>query len=215
MRARPPRCGARAHAGNVSFGAKWGRKGCNLASDNDIWSAAYHVVIDDAGSLTQAIAACEEVNALAAFDHPAQRRLVGISLPMLEAFEAGLFFSWITPSEVVRVPRPSISIVDDHLHREDGPAVEWETDERYWFWRGTSVPQWVIEESSRITSAAQAFMLVVLFCETSANTLNKRAQVILHVPILVSRYTYALDRRIDGHVACVQNVHVIMSEKIV
>jgi len=39
------------------------------------------------------------------------------------------------------------------LSREDGPAVEWVTDERYWFWRGIRVPQWVIEEPSRITPA--------------------------------------------------------------
>jgi hypothetical protein len=37
---------------------------------------------------------------------------------------------------------------------KDGPAVEWANGERYWFWRGTSVPQWVIEEPSRITPAA-------------------------------------------------------------
>jgi hypothetical protein len=139
--------------------AKWAARDAiwqaagSLAED-DIWSAAYHTVIDDAGALTQAIAACEEINALAAFDHPAQRRLVDIWLPMVEAFEAGLFFSWITPGEVVWVPRPPMSIVEGRLHREDGPAVEWATGERYWFWRGTSVPQWVIEEPSRITEAA-------------------------------------------------------------
>jgi hypothetical protein len=46
-----------------------------------------------------------------------------------------------------------MSIDDGHLHRIDGPAVEWATGERYWFWRGTSVSQWVIEDPSRITPA--------------------------------------------------------------
>jgi hypothetical protein len=139
--------------------AKWAARdaiwqAAGSLTEDDIWSAAYHIVIDDAGALTDAITACEEIDVLAAFNHPAQRRLVDIWLPMLEAFEAGLFFSWITPSEVVWVPRPSMSIVDGHLHRGDGPAVEWATGERYWFWRGASVRQWVIEEPSRITPAA-------------------------------------------------------------
>lgn len=70
---------------------------------------------------------------------------------MLDAFEAGLLCYWVTPPEVVWVSRPSLSIVDGYLHREDGPAAEWATGERYWFWRGTRVPQWVIEDPSRIT----------------------------------------------------------------
>jgi hypothetical protein len=139
--------------------AKWAARdavwqAAGSLTEDDIWSAAYHIVTDDAGALTEAISACEEVNGVAAFDHPAQQRLVDICLPMLEAFEAGLFFSWITANEVVWVSRPSMSIVDGHLHREDGPAVEWATGERYWFWRGTLVPQWVIEEPSRISPAA-------------------------------------------------------------
>ena len=120
---------------------------------DDIWSAAYHTAVDDLGGLTPAVCACEERNALAAFAHPAQQQLVDIWLPMLEAFEAGLLCYWVTPEEVVWVSRPSLSIVDGRLHREDGPAVEWVTGERYWFWRGTRVPQWVIEDPSRITPA--------------------------------------------------------------
>ena len=122
-------------------------------TDDDIWSAAYHTAVDDLGALTPAVRACEERNALAAFAHPAQQQLVDIWLPMLEAFEAGLLCYWVTPEEVVWVSRPSLSIVDGRLHREDGPAVEWVTGERYWFWRGTRVPQWVIEDPSRITPA--------------------------------------------------------------
>jgi hypothetical protein len=122
-------------------------------TDDGIWSAAYHAAVDDLGALTPAVRACEERNALAAFAHPAQQQLVDIWLPMLEAFEAGLLCYWVTPEEVVWVSRPSVSIVDGRLHREDSPAVEWVTGERYWFWRGTRVPQWVIEDPSRITPA--------------------------------------------------------------
>ena len=122
-------------------------------TDDHIWSAAYHTAVDDLGALTPVLHACDVGNALSAFPHPAQQQLVDVWLPMLNAFEAGLFCYWVTPSEVVWVSRPSLSIVDSNLHREDGPAVEWATGERYWFWRGTHVPQWVIEDPSRITPA--------------------------------------------------------------
>ena len=131
-------------------------------TDDHIWSAAYHTAVDDLGALTPVLHACDERNALSAFPHPAQQQLVDVWLPMLNAFEAGLFCYWVTPSEVVWVSRPSLSIVDSNLHREDGPAVEWATGERYWFWRGTRVPQWVIEDPSRITP-------VVIRDETNEN----------------------------------------------
>jgi hypothetical protein len=138
--------------------AKWAAseaiwKAAGSRTDDDIWSAAYHTAVDDLGALTPALHACDERNALSAFAHPAQQQLVDIWLPMLNAFEAGLLCYWVTPPEVVWVSRPSLSIVDGNLHREDGPAVEWATGERYWFWRGTRVPQWVIEDPSRITPA--------------------------------------------------------------
>jgi hypothetical protein len=119
-----------------------------------IWIAAYHIITDDLGGLTAAISACEHRNALSIFDNPAERRLADAWLPMVDAFEAGLFFYWITPSEVLWVPRPALSVVDGHLHREDGPAVEWPSGERHFFWHGTCVPDWVIEDPSRITADA-------------------------------------------------------------
>ncbi len=131
-------------------------------TDDDIWSAAYHTAVDDLGALSAAVHACEERNALSAFTHPAQQQLLDIWLPMLEAFEAGLLCYWVMSPEVVWVSRPLLSIVDGNLHREDGAAVEWATGERYWFWRGTRVPQWVIEDPSRITP-------VVIRDETNEN----------------------------------------------
>jgi len=62
--------------------------------------------------------------------------------PMTEAFEAGLFLYWVRPREVVCVFQPALHVVDGELHRENGPAVEWASGERYWFVRGveTSPP---------------------------------------------------------------------------
>jgi hypothetical protein len=124
------------------------------AREDRIWRAAFYQIIDGPSASGGARRACMEVNALASFDHPAQRRLADIWLPMIDAFEAGLWLYWITPDGLVCVPRPRFHIGSGWsgwLHRSDGPAVEWESGTRYWFWRGVKVPQWLIDEPSRIT----------------------------------------------------------------
>jgi hypothetical protein len=74
------------------------------------------------------------------------------SLPaLLEMFAAGLFYYWIGPREVVCIPRPSLWLMEGALHRADGPAVEWRSGERYFFWHGTEVPSWMIENPAAIT----------------------------------------------------------------
>ena len=93
-----------------------------------------------------------EGNGLTVFDHPTTAKLVEICLPLIDAFEAGLFLFRITPSEVVCVPQPSLSIENGRLHRADGPAVRWPSGEAYHFRRGVPLPPWVIEGSSRITA---------------------------------------------------------------
>src|SRR5262245_17642206 len=130
--------------------AVWATAGA--ATKDDVWLGAYYGIADGPTARWGARRACMEVNALAAFDHPTQRRLVDIWLPMLDAFEAALWLYWITPNEVLCVPRPQLHIVNNHLHRTDGPAVQWPAGERYWLWRGVPVPQWLIEEPSRIRS---------------------------------------------------------------
>ena len=129
--------------------AVWATAGAS--TEDDIWLGAYYGIADGPTASWGARRACMEVNALAAFDHPTQRRLVDIWLPMMNAFEAALWLYWITPNEVLCVPRPELHMVNNHLHRTDGPAVEWPGGERYWLWRGVPVPQWLIEEPSRIT----------------------------------------------------------------
>lgn len=85
-----------------------------------------------------------------------ERTLISVEnahVPMTDIFAAGLFLFWITSQEVVCIPRPAVWVASGRVHREDGPAVEWPTGERYWLWRGTPVPQWLIEQPQRITAA--------------------------------------------------------------
>lgn len=78
-----------------------------------------------------AISAVAELSALHAFDHPAQAEAAALVRPMVDAMEAGLFFYWVTPIEVICVPRPVLHAVDGLLHRDDAPAVEWPSGEAY------------------------------------------------------------------------------------
>jgi hypothetical protein len=70
---------------------------------------------------------------------------------LMDAFAAGLFYYAPGPQETVCIPRPCLWVANEQLHRADGPAVEWVTGERYFFWRGIEVPDWVVEEPERIT----------------------------------------------------------------
>lgn len=107
---------------------------------------------DAAGDAAWAAArdAARDAARAAAWD-AAREKVAGIWLPFVDAFEAGLFLYWITPDEIVAVPRPVMLLQGDRLHCEDGPAVHWPSGERYWFWRGVRVPQRVIEQASRLT----------------------------------------------------------------
>jgi hypothetical protein len=70
---------------------------------------------------------------------------VGIWLPFVDAYEAGLWIFWIGALEITAVSRPALRLAGDDLHCEDGPAVAWPHAARYWFWRGVQVPRKVIE----------------------------------------------------------------------
>jgi hypothetical protein len=69
---------------------------------------------------------------------------------MIDAFDAGLWLYWITPTEVICVEQPCLHISDNRLHRADGPAVHWPAGEAYYFWRGTRVPNHWIEDRANL-----------------------------------------------------------------
>ena len=117
-----------------------------FATARDGYAAAWSAAESAARSAAMSAAS---LNALGAFDHPAHAKLAAIWLPMLDAFNAGLWMYWITPTEVLCVEQPSLYISDGRLHREDGPAVEWPAGESYCFWRGTQVPnEWITNRDS-------------------------------------------------------------------
>jgi hypothetical protein len=70
---------------------------------------------------------------------------------IVDAAQAGLFRYWITSAEIICVANPSLHVVDRRLHRENGPAVQWPSGERHWFWHGIEVPEWFIADFARVT----------------------------------------------------------------
>ena len=127
-----------------------------VAAVDTAWAAARSAAWDAAWAAAWAAAgAATEVNALSVFDHITQAKLVAIWLPMVDAFDAGLWLYWITPIEVICVEQPCLHISENRLHREDGPAVYWPSGESYYFWRGVQVPgEWISDKKSLTASLA-------------------------------------------------------------
>jgi hypothetical protein len=72
-------------------------------------------------------------------------RLAEAFLGMLDAFDAGLWLYWLTPDEVIAVPRPVLRIEGRMLHCPDGPAISWPEGERYYFLHGVEVVREIVE----------------------------------------------------------------------
>jgi hypothetical protein len=67
-------------------------------------------------------------------------------LPFVDAFEAGLWFFWITAEEVIALPRPTLRLSANQLHSPDGPAASWtEGQEKYFFLHDVHVSRELVE----------------------------------------------------------------------
>jgi hypothetical protein len=65
---------------------------------------------------------------------------------LLDAYEAGLWQFWVTATEIIALPRPTLVLEGGRLHAETGPAVSWQgSDERYFFLNGVHVSEEIVE----------------------------------------------------------------------
>jgi hypothetical protein len=71
--------------------------------------------------------------------------------PLLDAFGAGLWLSWVLEDEVVVVPRPQLRLEGDRLHAADGSAVFWPPRSGYYFLSGVHVPYAVVMKPGALT----------------------------------------------------------------
>lgn len=67
-------------------------------------------------------------------------------LPFVTAFEAGLWCFWITPTEVIALPRPRLELnAAKQLHCDNGPAVHWDASEQqFFFLNDVHVPRKIV-----------------------------------------------------------------------
>ncbi|MBC8030481.1 MAG: hypothetical protein H7Z16_10250 [Pyrinomonadaceae bacterium] len=87
------------------------------------------------------------------------RLLLRITRNLLDAYEAGLWIFWLTPSEIIALPRPALTLNGGVLHAESGPAVSWRgSDQRYFFLNGVNVSEEIAE-----TPAARLDPRLMLF----------------------------------------------------
>ena len=139
---------ARAHDAALS---RWGRAGFPAhdapAAFRGAWRAKnLEGKTDSKKGLVAVIGAHSTLDGLAA------TAIIESTATLLELFAAGVFYYWIKPHEILCVPRPSLWLVQGELHRADGPAVEWPTGERFFFWHGIQVPRRIIENPELITA---------------------------------------------------------------
>jgi hypothetical protein len=73
-------------------------------------------------------------------DPKAAREFSPSGLPLLDAYEAGLWFYWVTRVQVLAMPRPAVRLREGRLHGDGVPAADWGR-ERVYFLNGVHVPK--------------------------------------------------------------------------
>jgi hypothetical protein len=73
----------------------------------------------------------------------AYREFAAIRLPLVDAYEAGLWLYWVASEEILAVPRPRLGLREGRLHGDGVPAVLWESGEQLHFLNGVLVPEGV------------------------------------------------------------------------
>lgn len=70
-------------------------------------------------------------------------------LPFVDAYEAGLWYFWITEAEVIALSRPTLRLNEGRLHAESGPAISWPgREQEFFFLNGVRVPREPAEPAS-------------------------------------------------------------------
>jgi hypothetical protein len=71
-------------------------------------------------------------------------------LPFVDAYEAGLWYFWITPSEVIALSRPILRLDEGRFHAADGPGISWPgSEQQFFFLNGVRVARELVETPAR------------------------------------------------------------------
>ena len=131
------------------------------AGDSDLWNAAWEAHqraawtearspaehsawIAARSAVDNAVRGAACLNGAARVNHPAVAKLANMWLPMVDAFEAGLWLYWITSYELICVPHPTFSVVRSQLRGNQSLAVGWREEEAWFSRRGTQSPEMMV-----------------------------------------------------------------------
>jgi hypothetical protein len=134
-----------AAAGDAAWAAAW--DAAWAAARDAAWDAARAAAWDAAWAAARAAArdaawAAAIANSL--YDHPDYEKLKAPFAAISQALENGLFGFWITPTQVIAVVNPKLSLDEDgRLHSLDDAAVKWEGEE-YYYVEGVKVDRQIV-----------------------------------------------------------------------
>lgn len=75
------------------------------------------------------------------YDNEASREFASLKLPLLDAYEAGLWHYWVFTEEILALSRPAVRLADGVPHGDGVPAVTWESGRRMYFLHGVNVSE--------------------------------------------------------------------------
>jgi hypothetical protein len=115
------------------------------------WAEARDAAIDAAWAATRDAAwaatrdaAWDAAIANSLYDNPDYEKLKAPFAATSQALENGLFGFWVTPTQVIAVVNPKLSLDDDgRLHSLDDAAVKWEGEE-YYYVEGVKVDRQIV-----------------------------------------------------------------------
>jgi len=121
--------------------------------------------------------------------------------PLLSAYESGCWFLFWTDDILYWVAKPRVHVDGQRrLHKEDGPAVESDAEDLY-FWRGVLIPQEWIEDRAALTAATAL---------TCGNIEQRRAacEIVGWHNILNELKATTIDRHADPQVGTLVEVNI-------
>jgi len=139
------------------------REALGLKPKNNKKYSSFIEFVSDLGDNYLFDASYDSIIAIGA-EQKEMKKELGIYLPILEAFEAGLWLYFFSNGGICYLPIPKIYMnASKQLHRVDGPAIETDEDGRYYL-NGVAVAK------SLVMTPAEKLDPKMIFAEKNAET---------------------------------------------
>jgi hypothetical protein len=125
----------RAYVGDISADTDWVRRRERSEAVEWLWELS-RAAYNDAEWC-----AAETARMYGTEYYDAYREFAAVRLPLVEAYEAGLWKYWVASEEMLAAPRPRVRLREGRLHGDGVSAVLWESGESLHFLNGVLVPE--------------------------------------------------------------------------